>query len=225
MLKSKEFVPSGFYRIKTKNIDICERFYQRVKECPENNGTIDFFHPFNCERTPCFALCCLCSSQRQNFKMGCLLPMRVKYSSNDFEHSINDERIRLAIDYIDKNYEEKITLNRIGEIVGLSIARLSSLFTIKTGEQFMCHLIKRRLYESVRHLLEGDKNMSEICYLVGWSSPASFTHRFKHLFGVTPKDFRGLALIKMEYFRSRFQINCGSEFKNNLLTTDNIQPH
>ena len=57
----------------------------------------------------------------------------------------------------------------------------------------------RKLVEAVRqelaqsYLSDGSFSLTEITFLLGFSSPAAFSRAFKRWTGVTPQEFRGAA--------------------------------
>ena len=52
------------------------------------------------------------------------------------------------------------------------------------------YVVKARLKKARHLLLHSDKNISEIAYEVGFSSPAYFSTAFKNHFDMSPSDFK-----------------------------------
>lgn len=63
--------------------------------------------------------------------------------------------------------------------------KMKGLFDISPNDFIRLNRIKRaaKLFE------EGDSRVTEVCYLVGFSSPSYFSKCFQKQFGTTPKDF------------------------------------
>lgn len=63
--------------------------------------------------------------------------------------------------------------------------KLKSILNISTSE-FIRNI---RLRKSAILLLEGNNNISEVCYLTGFSSPAYFSTCFTKFYGVSPREY------------------------------------
>ena len=70
--------------------------------------------------------------------------------------------------------------------------KMKGLFDISPNDFIRLKRIKKaaKLFE------EGDNRFTEVCYLVGFSSPSYFSKCFQKQFGVTPKDFIELQKAK-----------------------------
>ena len=93
-----------------------------------------------------------------------------------------------AIEFIDKNYQNKITLEKISEYLCMSVSRISHLFKEETGLSIIEYTIKKRLLLAKKMLLEGEST-SKIADSLGFSSLPSFYKQFKKEFKITPKEF------------------------------------
>ena len=80
------------------------------------------------------------------------------------------------------------SVEELGSEMGLSRVQLYRKVKALTGYSVVDLLRKARLAKA-RHLLETtDKNISEVAYDVGFSTPSYFAKRFKEEFGVSPGD-------------------------------------
>ena len=100
--------------------------------------------------------------------------------------------IRLAKQYVHKNFANNITLEEVSEYVGFSVAYFSALFKKETGEGFAKYLTRIRMEEAKNLLRETGIPVSEICEKVGYSDRKHFTHTFHKLTGVNPAEYRKL---------------------------------
>ncbi len=100
--------------------------------------------------------------------------------------------IRLAKQYVHKNYANNITLEEVSEYVGFSVTYFSALFKKETGEGFARYLTRIRMEEAKNLLRETGIPVAEICERVGYSDRKHFTHTFHKLTGVNPAEYRKL---------------------------------
>ncbi|MFW5786651.1 MAG: helix-turn-helix domain-containing protein [Halanaerobiales bacterium] len=100
-------------------------------------------------------------------------------------HSINQ-----ALDYIEDNYEQELSLRKVSEEIGLSLYYFSHLFKEEVGESFVTYLNKFRVRKAKHLLLNSNLNIAEISYQVGYNDPNYFTRVFKEYVGSTPSEFR-----------------------------------
>lgn len=102
--------------------------------------------------------------------------------------------VAAATEYMQTHYEEKITLQTLGEAVGYSPNRFQKIFTETTGVSPQKYLENVRIGRAKYLLAEGEKNFCEIAYECGFSSQAHFSAIFKKHAFLTPKEFRSAAI-------------------------------
>lgn len=106
----------------------------------------------------------------------------------------NDPRVAKAIEYMERHFDEKITLQLLGEMTGYTPNHFQRLFTLVTGMSPQKFLENVRLRHA-KYLLAGkDMSISQIAYACGFSSQAYFTLLFKRTTMLTPREFRDGAL-------------------------------
>ena len=80
------------------------------------------------------------------------------------------------------------SVEELGSGMGLSRVQLYRKVKALTGYSVV-DLLRKARRAKARHLLETtDKNISEVAYDVGFSTPSYFAKRFKEEFGVSPGD-------------------------------------
>jgi len=99
-------------------------------------------------------------------------------------------QIRPAINYIDANYDKRMTLSEIGRVSHLSVSRLAHIFKEQMGITIIDYLTSVRIERAKQLLLATDQNCTEICFQVGYNNQSYFTRTFKELVGMTPRQFR-----------------------------------
>lgn len=93
-------------------------------------------------------------------------------------------------DFIDKNYTQNISLKDIADTLYVSQHYLSHLFKRDLGDSPFNYLIRRRIEESKRLLVESNTPVHEVAARVGYSNDKYFSMLFKKVTGQTPTGFR-----------------------------------
>lgn len=104
-----------------------------------------------------------------------------------FSHS---RRINKIIQYVSKNYQNKISLEEIGALVGMSASSVSRFFKMRTRHNFWDYLTGFRIDCAKELLSKTEHNISEICYECGFNNLSNFNKVFKERIGCTPSDYR-----------------------------------
>ena len=99
-------------------------------------------------------------------------------------------QIRLAINYIDANYDKPVSLADIAKACYLSVSRLAHVFKEQMGITLIDYLTSVRIERAKQLLLATEQNCTEICFQVGYNNQSYFTRTFKELVGMTPRHFR-----------------------------------
>lgn len=98
--------------------------------------------------------------------------------------------VRLAIEYIENHYAEKITLGVLSRHVNLSESYLSNLIKKETGLSMADNINKVRIEQSKKILLTSSMNVAELASMVGYAYSNHFARMFKQFTGVTPSEFK-----------------------------------
>lgn len=107
--------------------------------------------------------------------------------------AVHVDRKSLAIlikDYIDKNYNQDITLNHLAETFFVSPYYISHEMKQKLGLSSIQYLINRRIGEAQRYLVFTNKPVKEISNLVGYENVNYFNKLFLKKTGYTAAMFR-----------------------------------
>lgn len=95
-----------------------------------------------------------------------------------------------AIEYINENHAEDLSLEVVAQAVELSPYYLSHLFSDELGITFLNYLTRVRMEKAKSLLLNTNMTVQEIAYEVGYNDPSYFTKVFKKLEGRTPTQYR-----------------------------------
>lgn len=98
--------------------------------------------------------------------------------------------INKAVDYIEENLSEVITLSDISDVLKMSKYHFHKIFKSITGETFAEYIKRVRLEKSADMLIRTENSMTLIAYDTGFSSSSVFSREFKRKYSISPRDFR-----------------------------------
>lgn len=98
--------------------------------------------------------------------------------------------IAKAKEYIDKNFNKKISLNDISERFYINPYYFSQLFKRKTGETYHNYITELRIARAKRLLEETNLNIYEVCEMVGYSDTNHFNKMFERKTGLKPSEYK-----------------------------------
>ena len=115
-----------------------------------------------------------------------------RFTENVFklEDAKNAEVIRKAINFINENFTNNISLDIVANAVHLNSSYFSSIFKKETGTSFSNYLNTVRIEESKKLLKDVNNSILDIALSVGFEDQSYYTKVFKKLTGQTPKSYR-----------------------------------
>lgn len=102
------------------------------------------------------------------------------------------ERIMPALNYIDENYSEQMSLETLSDYMGLNPSYFCRLFKKAIGSTFTEYLNFVRVCKA-EHLLKHGSNISDTAYNVGFSSLSYFNRIFKKYKLCSPSDYKKIS--------------------------------
>jgi two-component system response regulator YesN len=102
----------------------------------------------------------------------------------------NQGRLRKALDFVEANYAERLTVERIAREVFLSPSRLSHLIKKEMGVTLGDYICRVKVERAKGLLRNPEKPISEIALDVGFSDQSYFTKVFRKVEKCTPRAFR-----------------------------------
>ena len=110
-------------------------------------------------------------------------------SENPYEEKKGDwDRIVL---YLNQHFQNKdLTLNLLSEHFDLNPRRISFIIKQKCGMNYQDYLTSMRIGLAQKLLISGEKSVTDICSVVGYSSLPHFVRTFKQVTGYTPTAYR-----------------------------------
>ncbi|MNI05087.1 HTH-type transcriptional regulator YesS [compost metagenome] len=98
--------------------------------------------------------------------------------------------VSVAIKYVHERYSEEIRLEDISAQVFVTPNYFSRIFKEETGQHFTEWLNKYRVEKAKLLLKESSAKIYEVAERVGYNDYKYFTHIFKKVTGLTPKEYR-----------------------------------
>ena len=102
----------------------------------------------------------------------------------------NTELITKAIEYIQKNPKDTLSLQSIADNAGFSLTYFDSLFLRHTGYSAVEYSRVYKLTRAALDLRRTEKSVLDIALDYGYSNPENFTRAFKGFYGITPSEYR-----------------------------------
>lgn len=101
-----------------------------------------------------------------------------------------DEIVKKAQDYIEKNYQEKITVDELASMFAISRRNLERRFK-KVTYNSVVEYIQRVRIEAAKMTLERNReNVNEAMYKVGYNDTKAFRTTFKKITGLSPLEYK-----------------------------------
>ena len=95
-----------------------------------------------------------------------------------------------CLEYIDSHFNEKLTLEDLGKLVGLNPCYLAELFRKEMNVTFGTYLTDLRIATAKALLTRTEYSFSKIAYSLGFCSQSHFCASFRKLTGFTPREYR-----------------------------------
>jgi AraC family transcriptional regulator len=95
-----------------------------------------------------------------------------------------------AVDFIEANLKEAITVADVTEAVSYSLYHFAREFNQATHHTPYDYLMRRRLSESARDLVSTDRRIIDIAYDHQFNNPETFSRGCKRVFGMQPSRLR-----------------------------------
>jgi len=112
----------------------------------------------------------------------------VTVNTSDFA---NSDRIKKVYEYIAQNYQEKIKVSEMAQLLHMTETTLSRLIKQRTGRSFIDFLNDYRIGFATRWLTETNQSVAEIAFRSGFYNISNFNRTFKKSKGCTPGEYRG----------------------------------
>lgn len=111
-------------------------------------------------------------------------------SSNNYKV----ERIKLVLDYIYKNYRNKIYIDDLAKQANMNTQYFCRFFKSITGKSPILYINHYRIEKAAKLLQTKDYTVMDICFNVGFDNFSYFIKKFKEFKNCTPSEYRKMNL-------------------------------
>lgn len=101
-----------------------------------------------------------------------------------------DENVKRAQKFIEKNFQEKFTVNDLSEKFAISRRSLERRFKRATNNTVNEYIQRVKIEAAKKSFETSRKNITEVMFDVGYTDTKSFRGTFKKITGMTPIDYR-----------------------------------
>jgi len=99
-------------------------------------------------------------------------------------------RIRTACEHINRNYQNKIMIEDLAKLIGMTNSSFCHFFKKRTNKSFVDYLNEVRIGHASVELIETTKTISEVCFNCGFNNVSNFNRIFREKKSLTPSEFR-----------------------------------
>lgn len=120
------------------------------------------------------------------------LSNRLSSNATGVEHRIHGDRLDLNViqQYIHAHIADKIQVSELAQVCDLSASHFYQKFRDKTGISPHQYLILERIKVAKFLLGNTNKNLTDVCFSLGFSSQSAFTNTFTKKVGCSPSQYR-----------------------------------
>lgn len=102
----------------------------------------------------------------------------------------NDDDIVKAQEFIETNYQEKITVDELCDKLGIGRRTFERRFKKATNNSVVEYMQRVKVEAAKKQLENGRKTVSEVMYEVGYTDTKAFRDVFKKITSMSPVDYR-----------------------------------
>ena len=101
-----------------------------------------------------------------------------------------DDSIRKAQEYIEKNYEKRITVDELASLLALSRRNLERRFKKATSNTTIEYIQRVKIEVAKQSLESSRENVNEVMYKVGYTDSKAFRDTFRKITGLSPVQYK-----------------------------------
>lgn len=111
-------------------------------------------------------------------------------------NNITDTEILKAIDYMNANFGDKITLRTLCSVTNMSESNFNKLFREQTGISPIKYLINLRIKKAKKFLRNTEFSITDISMKCGFYSVSHFSSCFTNMVSISPTEYQNLFNVK-----------------------------
>ena len=101
-----------------------------------------------------------------------------------------DEPVKKAQEFIENNFEEKITVDQLASMLALGRRNLERRFKKATSNTVVEYIQRVKMEAAKKGLESSRENVNEVMYNVGYTDTKAFRTTFKKITGLSPVQYR-----------------------------------
>jgi len=114
--------------------------------------------------------------------------------------------ISKALDFVEDNLKKEISVADMADAAGYSLYHFSRTFNGVVHHTPYDYLMRRRLSESTRDLVETDRRIIDVAFDYCFNSPETFSRAFKRMFGVQPSQWKEQRRVDERFLMCRWTL-------------------
>jgi AraC family transcriptional regulator len=118
------------------------------------------------------------------------LPFKNAMMISRGEKTVKEQAMLKAMNYIDENINQSISLYDLSREAGFSVPHFYRLFRRLTGDSVGAYILRRKITLAARDLAESNRSIASIAFEYGFESHDVFTRAFTRVYGMSPKKYR-----------------------------------
>ena len=99
-------------------------------------------------------------------------------------------RIKEAINYIEQNFQNNISIEDIATVCGINRSYLGKIFRNSIGRSPQEFLMNYRMVKATELLKLTSLSIADISSAVGYENQLHFSRAFKNIYGISPREWR-----------------------------------
>jgi two-component system response regulator YesN len=137
---------------------------------------------FDCYNQACYALD---KAVKEDSPFLYFQELKYEIPQNAFSKSVSE-----ALEYIESNFQNDISLKEVAEAVYLNVWYLSDLFKREVGVTFSEYIRDKRIHMAKELLRDKSLKLYEVAYRIGIKEQGYFSTLFKKATGLSPTSYR-----------------------------------
>lgn len=101
-----------------------------------------------------------------------------------------DDAVKKAQQYIEQNYQEKITVDQLANMLAVGRRNFERRFKKATANTVVEYIQRVKIEAAKKSLESTRENVNEVMYKVGYNDNKAFRTTFKKITGISPMEYR-----------------------------------
>jgi AraC-like DNA-binding protein len=114
-------------------------------------------------------------------------------------HEKYSQKINRVYHYTIEHFREPISLAQVASLTNHSPAAFCRYFKTRTRKSYFEYLTEIRIAYACERLMEGNLDVTQVCFASGFNNLSHFHKQFKKVMGLTPSEYRHKSLRKVPH--------------------------